>query len=554
MLSGLWLGPDLVEYDIERIEVNGSILVPCPSTQFSLPDLSQPGASIELSAICAEPEEEITVTGTGFAAGDKALIFFVPYKADVSEEVQLPLADAPVPVDAQGNFSAAVALRKDRTSENPQKVRVVVNRPLGMPKPSQAVYDTFDKIVETLFLALIATTLGVFIAVPFSFLAARNLMINVTSAFGSLVTIIALAPVGWFLGSWLFSTIGGWGANLISAGEVPGEAALWIPALLLLSVQAMAGRGEGAGNMTRVRSYGLGILGALAVALVWGIVAGIGKTLGLGLSVILGPFSFLGNFLFVVSDALVILLPVAGGFAGLLTAVSLAGGLFEGLARRSGSSPVSKGFVTLMAFGAGAVIIALPAALLTWLYEFPDPMRSIGLPALIGGLLLAVVALVVKIDYPIATGLIIYYFTRTIFNVQRAIEPLILAIVFVVWVGIGPFAGVLALTLHTVAALGKLYSEQVENIAQGPIEAVTATGANRLQTIVLRRYAPDCASIHCLHNLSLGHKRAHVNDHWFCRRRGDRLLASTESEFAKISTGCRSDDSYRHCGCFFRLY
>jgi phosphonate transport system permease protein len=54
----------------------------------------------------------------------------------------------------------------------------------------------------------------------------------------------------------------------------------------------------------------------------------------------------------------------------------------------------------------------------------------------------------------------------------------------VVWVGIGPFAGVLALTLHTIASLGKLYSEQVENISEGPIEAVTATGANRLQTII----------------------------------------------------------------------
>ena len=44
-------------------------------------------------------------------------------------------------------------------------------------------------------------------------------------------------------------------------------------------------------------------------------------------------------------------------------------------------------------------------------------------------------------------------------------------------------AGVLALALHTVAALGKLYSEQVESIQPGPVEAVTATGANRLQMI-----------------------------------------------------------------------
>jgi len=51
-------------------------------------------------------------------------------------------------------------------------------------------------------------------------------------------------------------------------------------------------------------------------------------------------------------------------------------------------------------------------------------------------------------------------------------------------VGIGPFAGVLALSLHTVAALAKLYSEQVESIMEGPIEAISATGASRLQTIM----------------------------------------------------------------------
>ena len=58
-----------------------------------------------------------------------------------------------------------------------------------------------------------------------------------------------------------------------------------------------------------------------------------------------------------------------------------------------------------------------------------------------------------------------------------------MGVVFAIWVGIGPFAGVLALMLHSIAALGKLYSEQVENIDPGPIEAVQATGATRLQTI-----------------------------------------------------------------------
>jgi phosphonate transport system permease protein len=78
---------------------------------------------------------------------------------------------------------------------------------------------------------------------------------------------------------------------------------------------------------------------------------------------------------------------------------------------------------------------------------------------------------------------VIYYVMRAILNIFRSIEPLIMAIVFVVWVGLGPFAGVMALMVHTIAALGKLYSEAIENIEQGPIEAITATGANRIQVI-----------------------------------------------------------------------
>ncbi|MDR5684332.1 MAG: phosphonate ABC transporter, permease protein PhnE [Armatimonadota bacterium] len=80
----------------------------------------------------------------------------------------------------------------------------------------------------------------------------------------------------------------------------------------------------------------------------------------------------------------------------------------------------------------------------------------------------------------------VYFVTRTIMNILRSIEPLILATVFAVWVGIGPFAGVLALGVHSIASLGKLYSEQIEAIDPGPIEAVEATGATRLQVI---RYA-----------------------------------------------------------------
>jgi phosphonate transport system permease protein len=77
-----------------------------------------------------------------------------------------------------------------------------------------------------------------------------------------------------------------------------------------------------------------------------------------------------------------------------------------------------------------------------------------------------------------------YYFTRTILNIIRSIEPMIWVIIATMVVGLGPFAGILALVVHSIAALGKLYSEAIESIDPGPIEAIQATGATRLQTII----------------------------------------------------------------------
>jgi phosphonate transport system permease protein len=80
--------------------------------------------------------------------------------------------------------------------------------------------------------------------------------------------------------------------------------------------------------------------------------------------------------------------------------------------------------------------------------------------------------------------LAIYYLMRTILNIVRSVEPLIWAVIAVAVVGLGPFAGIVALTLHSIAALGKLYSEAIESINPGPIEAVLATGANWPQMIM----------------------------------------------------------------------
>jgi phosphonate transport system permease protein len=97
----------------------------------------------------------------------------------------------------------------------------------------------------------------------------------------------------------------------------------------------------------------------------------------------------------------------------------------------------------------------------------------------------------------------VYYLTRSALNLIRSYEPLVMATIFALMVGFNsPFAGVLALVLVTTASLGKMFSEAVESIDPGPIEAVTATGGNRAQVIlyaVVPQIIPDFLSFIIYH-------------------------------------------------------
>ena len=76
----------------------------------------------------------------------------------------------------------------------------------------------------------------------------------------------------------------------------------------------------------------------------------------------------------------------------------------------------------------------------------------------------------------------LYGLVRIYINITRSIEPLIWAILFSVWIGIGPFAGSIALMIHSISSLVKQYSEAIESVDEGPLEALQATGANRVAT------------------------------------------------------------------------
>lgn len=73
---------------------------------------------------------------------------------------------------------------------------------------------------------------------------------------------------------------------------------------------------------------------------------------------------------------------------------------------------------------------------------------------------------------------------RWVMNILRSVPDLVVGTVFVVAVGLGPFAGVMALALNTGGVLGKLFSEAVEAVDPRPVEGVRAVGANRLHEIV----------------------------------------------------------------------
>lgn len=78
----------------------------------------------------------------------------------------------------------------------------------------------------------------------------------------------------------------------------------------------------------------------------------------------------------------------------------------------------------------------------------------------------------------------VYQPIRRLMDAFRAINEMVFAMLFIVAVGLGPFAGVLALWIHTTGILAKLFSEAVEAIDPGPVEGVRSTGATPVQEIV----------------------------------------------------------------------
>ena len=133
-----------------------------------------------------------------------------------------------------------------------------------------------------------------------------------------------------------------------------------------------------------------------------------------------------------------------------------------------------------------------------WFYDFPrwlnlllDTFLIALLATVIGGVIAAGLSFVAARN--LAPGLALYFITRRAMEVARTIPEIVYGLIFVVAFGVGPLAGLLAITIHTIGALGKLFSEVNENVDPAPIDGVRSCGAGWftvMRLAVLPQVAP----------------------------------------------------------------
>ena len=475
--------PDFFEYEKDVVVYNAPFFVPCPADG-SLPPLGEKDPTstyIVTTPACASPGETIQVEGFNFPANASGPLRFVPGNDPTNN---VTLGRETIKTDTDGHFLATMVL-PERLSDEVQYIRVSASRNIGAPHFSQSAKDTWDKIVETVFLALLATVAGTIIAIPMSFFAARNLMKPVKSPLLS----IALSLLGWPAGMAVGFIIVRWVGSLSGlAGANP-----WINLVafvgsfgLLYFVIRWAMPPE---EMVKPKlPLKLARLAGLLISVLAGFfglyqLVSFMKNIGTSLETGLGSFGFLGNFLYQMGDITGVLTPVLGALAAGGMVGSLLGRVGQRGSEKIAAKPLK--LVNMLATAtAGATLLALVGWLIEWLYQIGRPEFTLWGPLGIGAALGLLLAIIKKSKDTLSIGMAIYYITRTFLNALRSVEALIMAIVFVIAVGIGPFAGVLALGLHTIVSLAKLYSEQVESIMSGPLEAIQATGATRLQMIM----------------------------------------------------------------------
>ncbi len=471
--------PDLLTRETTEEDIMAPFYLPCPASgEMVVGEESSKDPYLKLSVPCASAKEMITVEGYNFPVGMDGPINFL-----AASGVKKQLGN--FEVDNNGYFSVEIEVPNRQPVEEAQYIVATIRTKFGPPIWTDTAKATWDKIIETVFIAFLATTIGTIISIPLSFYAARNLMKDATST----LTNLALSLIGWPVGIWAGLTLTRWVLGFLDQVSENGWICFIFTIILSVLVYLLVKKGLPTEDIKQptqqekmVRSLLIIFSGILAVGAI--IFFGMFTNLA-GKAIIepLGVFGFLGNALYLLGDIVLMLVPILVAFVVGGVVASILNNFGQSIQDRMASKTV-KLLNILFSMIAFAILFVIVMAGINWFYQINDPTTILYIPLGLGALVGLVLAAIVAPKQALPSGLVIYTVIRTILNATRSIEPLVMAIVFVIWVGIGPFAGSLALALHTVAALTKLYSEQVESIDDGPLEAIQATGANRLQTIV----------------------------------------------------------------------
>ena len=291
--------PDLFAYETETRRTAVSLRMPCPE-EIKGSQVSIEGRQLLVVPNCATTTQDpITITGSGFLPNAEILVAWTPIGSTSTRR----LAD--FKASATGDVAVTFTMPDIRPSEEPQTielVEVVDRRIVGL---SDTTYEALDKIVETVLMALMASTIGTLLSIPLSFVAARNLMQNVKAPMVSIMSGIILLPI--------FGGVMYWLGQLLTGPLLNPEATL-LPSL----------------------QNSLTVLG------------------------------FVGNFIFVIIELVLLLLPLTLALIGAMFANLVGSRLGEQAIMRLPEAPVRiLNFVTTMV--GTAVLVILIAYSLVWI-------------------------------------------------------------------------------------------------------------------------------------------------------------------------------------------
>jgi phosphonate ABC transporter permease subunit PhnE len=437
------------EFEITSNEATQKIQSPCPpgATGPRVNDALDGETWISATPTCGdltvrdltggiEFGTELTITGGGYEPGQIVEIW---WKNPIGNPFQpRSVGETSILIDENGEFTSDLIIPSATVPSTAvgDQIHTLIARQeteqVFTGNLSNEMVLALTKMLETIMLALMATFFGIIIAFPLSFFAARNLMAPISSPLRTIIGgLFLLVPSLWLAGqttSLVAESFGG-----LERAPLPIAAI----GLILVLLLGFVGYTLGARILSWLNRSGAESRTSLITAL---LAAPLGAIVGwmVGLGVAYGMVS----------------IPLGAEVVAATT--------------------VSTPFPIISSFDGGISFSSNPSLAVTIAFA----------TAILFALLTFLLALRHRAEGEIKIGLVIYSMARTTLNVIRSIEPLIWAIVATIWVGLGPFAGTIALTLHTIAALAKLYSESIESIETGPIEAIQATGATRLQTII----------------------------------------------------------------------